>query len=145
MRGEGGNREQQIANISAGIKAIAKELDIPIIAASQLSRALETRGGDKRPQLHDIRESGSIEQDADEVLFLYRPEYYGITQDEEGRDMTGRSEVIVAKHRNGPLGKAVVRYVAKTTRFEDCPEFHADDSEPPFEVINRQSKANNWP
>ena len=97
----GGNREQEIASISRALKGIAKELNIPVIALSQLSRAVETRGGDKRPQLSDLRESGSIEQDADMVMFLYRPEYYGITQDESGMPTQGTGEVIIAKHRNG--------------------------------------------
>jgi replicative DNA helicase len=92
-----GNREQEIAFISRSLKQLAKELNVPVIALSQLSRAVETRGGDKRPQLSDLRESGSIEQDADMVIFLYRPEYYGITEDEEGNPVTGMGEVIIAK------------------------------------------------
>jgi replicative DNA helicase len=99
---KGGNREQEISSISRSIKSIAKELDIPIIAFSQLSRAVETRGGDKRPMLSDLRESGAIEQDADIVCFLYRPEYYKIYEDEHGSTL-GVGEVIVAKHRNGAV------------------------------------------
>ena len=112
----GGNREQQVAAISRGIKAIAKELDITIVVASQLSRSVEIRGGDKRPMLQDLRESGSIEQDADQVLFLYRPEYYGLTED-EGNDTRQLAEVILAKHRNGPVGKTTLRYHASITKF----------------------------
>lgn len=98
-----GNREQEIASISRALKVMAKELEVPVIALSQLSRAVETRGGDKRPQLSDLRESGSIEQDADMVIFLYRPEYYGIMQDESGNSLADRCEVIIAKHRNGKV------------------------------------------
>lgn len=98
----GGNREQEVGSISRGLKALAKELHIPVIALSQLSRAVETRpGGSKRPQLSDLRESGSLEQDADRVIFLYRPEYYGLTEDEEGMPTNGIVEVIIAKNRFG--------------------------------------------
>ena len=115
----GGNREQEIASISRALKGIAKELNVPVIALSQLSRAVETRGGDKRPQLSDLRESGSIEQDADMVMFLYRPEYYGITQDENGAPLNGVGEVIIAKHRNGQLKNVQLKFIGKFTKFED--------------------------
>ncbi|PWJ38614.1 replicative DNA helicase [Sediminitomix flava] len=114
-----GNREQEIAFISRSLKQLAKELNVPVIALSQLSRAVETRGGDKRPQLSDLRESGSIEQDADMVCFLYRPEYYDITEDEEGNSVLGLGEVIIAKHRNGGLENVKLRFIGKYTRFED--------------------------
>jgi replicative DNA helicase len=114
-----GNREQEIATISKSLKGIAKELNVPVIALSQLSRAVETRGGDKRPQLSDLRESGSIEQDADMVLFLYRPEYYGISVDEAGNATTGLGEVIIAKHRNGSLDTVQLRFIGKYTKFAD--------------------------
>ena len=114
-----GNREQEIAYISRSLKNLAKELDVPVVALSQLSRAVETRGGDKKPQLSDLRESGSIEQDADMVMFLYRPEYYKITQDEEGRDVTGTGEVIIAKHRNGSLDNVRLKFVGEYTKFEN--------------------------
>lgn len=117
--GGGGNREQEIASISRGLKQLAKELNVPVIALSQLSRAVETRGGDKKPMLSDLRESGSIEQDADMVVFLYRPEYYGITQDEEGRPVTGMGEVIIAKHRNGSLDSVFLKFIGKYTKFAD--------------------------
>ncbi|MBQ5622474.1 MAG: replicative DNA helicase, partial [Alistipes sp.] len=96
-----GNREQEVAFISRTLKAIAKELNVPMIALSQLSRATETRGGSKRPQLSDLRESGAIEQDADIVAFIHRPEYYGINTDENGMPTAGMAEIILAKHRNG--------------------------------------------
>ncbi len=115
----GGNREQEIASISRALKGIAKELEVPVIALSQLSRAVETRGGDKRPQLSDLRESGSIEQDADMVMFLYRPEYYGITEDENGMPMAGVGEVIIAKHRNGSLENVQLKFIGKYTKFAD--------------------------
>ena len=114
-----GNREQEIASISRSLKNIAKELNIPIVALSQLSRAVEVRGGDKRPQLSDLRESGSIEQDADMVIFLYRPEYYGINADEEGNSVQGVGEVIIAKHRNGSLDTARLKFIGKFTKFCD--------------------------
>lgn len=114
-----GNREQEIASISRSLKNIAKELSVPVIALSQLSRAVETRGGDKRPQLSDLRESGSIEQDADMVMFLYRPEYYGITEDEDGNPVTGTGDVIIAKNRHGSLEDVRLRFIGKYTKFAD--------------------------
>ncbi len=113
-----GNREQEISQISRSIKSIAKELDVPIIALSQLSRAVETRGGDKRPQLSDLRESGAIEQDADLVCFLYRPEYYKIFEDTYGSTL-GIGEVIVAKHRNGALDTVLLRFIPELAKFTD--------------------------
>ncbi|MFN8355916.1 MAG: replicative DNA helicase [Spirosomataceae bacterium] len=115
----GGNREQEIASISRALKNLAKELNVPVIALSQLSRAVETRGGEKRPQLSDLRESGSIEQDADMVMFLYRPEYYGITQDENGNPVQGIGEVIIAKNRSGSLDTVQLRFIGKFTKFGD--------------------------
>lgn len=113
-----GNREQEIATISRGLKALAKELDVPVIALSQLSRQVEQRGGDKRPQLSDLRESGSIEQDADVVCFLYRPEYYGITTTPEGESTNGLAELIIGKQRNGPVGSTKMFFVKEYARFE---------------------------
>lgn len=98
------SRENEISHISGSLKRLAKQINVPVIALSQLSRSVEQRGGDKRPMLSDLRESGSIEQDADMVCFLYRPEYYGITQDGNGSSTIGTAEVIVAKHRNGKTG-----------------------------------------
>ena len=116
-KGHQGNREQEISSISRGLKALAKELDIPIIALSQLSRAVESRGGDKRPQLSDLRESGAIEQDADMVVFLHRPEYYGITEDSNGTSTIGFAECIIAKHRNGAIDSANMRFISQYTKF----------------------------
>ncbi|HEX8657471.1 MAG TPA: replicative DNA helicase, partial [Hymenobacter sp.] len=117
--GRGGNREQEIASISRALKGIAKELNVPVLALSQLSRSVETRGGEKRPQLSDLRESGSIEQDADMVIFLYRPEYYGLDQDAEGNSTQGVGEVIIAKHRNGSLETVQLKFIGRFTKFAD--------------------------
>lgn len=114
-----GNREQEISTISRSLKSIAKELNIPVIALSQLSRAVETRGGDRRPQLSDLRESGSIEQDADMVLFIHRPEYYGLTEDEEGNSTRGVANIIIAKHRNGSVGDVQLKFINELARFGD--------------------------
>lgn len=118
----GGNREQEISTISRSIKTIAKELNVPIIALSQLSRAVETRGGDKKPILSDLRESGAIEQDADIVSFIYRPEYYKITEDEEGNPTDGTGQIIIAKHRNGALDTVTLKYVSHLAKFENLDE-----------------------
>ena len=112
-----GNREQEISAISRAIKGIAKELNVPILALSQLSRAVETRGGDKRPQLSDLRESGAIEQDADMVMFIYRPEYYNILQDEEGNTTKGLGELIIAKNRNGSTEDVRVKFENHLAKF----------------------------
>ncbi len=116
---KGGNREQEIAGISRSLKEIAKELDVVMIALSQLSRAVESRGGDKRPVLSDLRESGSIEQDADMVMFLYRPEYYGFETDDEGNTTQGMAELIIAKQRNGPTGTCKMQFIGKYGKFTD--------------------------
>jgi len=114
-----GNREQEISSISRGLKSLAKELNLPVIALSQLSRAVENRAGDKRPFLSDLRESGSIEQDADIVMFLYRGEYYGFDKDIEGKDQRGLAEFIIAKNRNGSLGTIQVRFEGRFVKFSD--------------------------
>ncbi|NBA89052.1 replicative DNA helicase [Emticicia sp. CRIBPO] len=125
----GMNREQEIAAISRSLKTIAKELNIPVIALSQLSRSVETRGGDKRPQLSDLRESGSIEQDADVVMFLYRPEYYQITETETGESTQGMAEVIIAKNRSGSVDNVNLRFVGKYTRFAEFDGFSVSKEE----------------
>jgi len=122
-----GNREQEISQISRSLKGLAKELGIPVIALSQLSRAVETRGGDKKPILSDLRESGAIEQDADIVLFLYRGEYYGLEQDAEGNPTKDIAEVLVAKHRHGPVGSVRTRFINKFAKFENLDEIGASD------------------
>ena len=121
MRGRGGadNREQEISDISRSLKALAKELAIPVIALSQLSRAVETRGGDKKPQLSDLRESGAIEQDADVVMFIFREEVY--RQTEENR---GIADILLRKQRNGPTGEIQMAFIDRYTRFENLETAH---------------------
>lgn len=115
-----GNRQEEVSMISRSLKGLAKELSIPIIALSQLNRGVESRTGDgKRPQLSDLRESGAIEQDADMVLFIHRPEYYKITEDEQGNSLIGLAEIIIAKHRNGATGDIKLRFRPEAIRFED--------------------------
>lgn len=114
-----GNREQEVSTISRALKVIAKELDIPVIAISQLNRSVEVRSGTKRPQLSDLRESGAIEQDADMVIFIHRPEKYGFLEDENGRSLKGVAEIILAKHRNGPIGDIYLRFVEEYAKFVD--------------------------
>ena len=122
---KGGNREQEISMISRNLKALAKELNVPVIALSQLSRAVETRGGSKRPLLSDLRESGAIEQDADIVAFIYRPEYYKIEEwDDEDRSPTeGQGEFIVAKHRNGGLDNIRLKFIGHLGKFDNLEDF----------------------
>jgi replicative DNA helicase len=112
-------REQEVSAISRSLKAIAKELNVPIIALSQLNRAVETRAGNKRPQLSDLRESGAIEQDADLVAFIHRPEYYGFFEDETGNSLIGVAEIILAKHRNGAVGEIKLRFRKEEAKFYD--------------------------
>ena len=122
--GAGGNREQEISTISRNLKALGKELNVPVIALSQLSRAVETRGGSKRPLLSDLRESGAIEQDADIVSFIYRPEYYGMTEwdDDDHSPCEGQGEFIVAKHRNGGLDNIRLKFTGHLAKFSDLEE-----------------------
>ena len=115
-----GNREQEVSLISRTLKAIAKELNVPIIALSQLSRNVENRGGSKRPQLSDLRESGAIEQDADVVAFIHRPEYYGLTTTESGLPTAGIAEIIIAKHRNGEVTDVPLRFIKEQAKFADA-------------------------
>jgi replicative DNA helicase len=122
-----GNREQEVSTISRSLKAIAKELNVPIIALSQLNRSVETRGGNKRPQLSDLRESGAIEQDADVVIFIHRPEYYGFLEDEEGNSLAGLAEIILSKHRNGATGDIKLRFEKEMARFSDFEDIDYTD------------------
>jgi replicative DNA helicase len=121
----GGNREQEISTISRNLKALAKELNVPVIALSQLSRAVETRGSSKRPLLSDLRESGAIEQDADIVSFLYRPEYYKIDEwdDDEASPTTGQAEIMIAKHRNGGIENVRLKFIGHLGKFDNLDDF----------------------
>ena len=116
-----GSRQEEVSTISRSLKGLAKELNIPIIALSQLNRGVESREGieGKRPQLSDLRESGAIEQDADMVCFIHRPEYYKIYQDEKGNDLRGMAEIIIAKHRNGAVGDVLLRFRSEYARFQN--------------------------
>lgn len=118
----GGSREQEVSSISRSLKSIAKELNIPIIALSQLNRSVEMRSGNKRPQLSDLRESGAIEQDADLVIFIHRPEYYGLDVDNDGNSLKGIAEIIVAKHRNGATGDVQLKFIREFAKFTDLEE-----------------------
>ncbi|MGC3945384.1 MAG: replicative DNA helicase [Chryseolinea sp.] len=150
MRGEyvskgGSNREQEISSISRTLKAIAKELNVPVIALSQLSRDVEKRPLPKIPQLADLRESGSIEQDADMVMFVWRPEYYKITGDERGTFAPGITKLIIAKHRNGELAEPAVQFQPKVQRFinADSPYIHDVKIIPQAELFDRSPNPDN--
>jgi len=125
------SRQQEISMISRSLKALAKELDVPVVALSQLSRAVEVRGGERRPMLSDLRESGAIEQDADVVLFVYRPEVYGKKADELGNPIEGKAEVIIGKQRNGPVGSVHLMFIKKWAMFEN-PAFEEHPAGIPF-------------
>jgi replicative DNA helicase len=135
-----GSREQEVSMISRSLKGLAKELNIPVIALSQLNRGVENRQGNegKRPQLADLRESGAIEQDADIVCFIHRPEYYRITEDEKGNSLVGIAEIIVAKHRNGPTGIANMRFDNEYARFQNLDDFAVGQK-----YVERPSRMNN--
>jgi replicative DNA helicase len=131
-----GNREQEISSISRALKSLAKELHVPVIALSQLSRSVETRGGEKRPMLSDLRESGAIEQDADIVTFIYRPGYYENADPTVPKDET---EIIIAKHRNGGLDTVKLRFIGEFTKFENSTTDNfmgGDGSNNPFSTAN---------
>ena len=136
---KGGNREQEISTISRNLKALAKELSVPVIALSQLSRAVETRGGSKRPLLSDLRESGAIEQDADIVSFIYRPEYYNLEEwDDDDRSPTAnQAEFIVAKHRNGATDAIRMKFLGQFGKFDNL-----DDFSTPYEFGSKMNAAN---
>ena len=138
-----GNREQEISSISRALKGMAKELEVPVIALSQLSRAVETRGGVKRPQLSDLRESGAIEQDADMVIFIYRPDYYELDDPTTPKDL---AEIIIAKHRNGALDTVNLRFVKQYARFENMGQIDFNDLPDMFgdtgNIITRPSRLN---
>ena len=142
-----GNREQEISAISRALKGLAKELNVPVIALSQLSRAVESRGGSKRPQLSDLRESGAIEQDADIVGFIYRPEYYQILEDEAGNSTKGMADIIIQKHRNGSLGDVHLRFKGEFSKFMDPEDFNLSSignevNLPVNNIITRSSRMN---
>lgn len=141
-----GTREQEISSISRALKGMAKELNVPVIALSQLSRAVETRGGEKRPMLSDLRESGAIEQDADIVSFIYRPEYYDITES-EGVSLKGIAEIIIAKHRNGALETVKLKFIDQFAKFTNLDEFDfsslkGDGLDMTDNIITRPSRMN---
>lgn len=121
-----GNREQEISHISRSIKEIAKELNIPVIVLSQLNRSVEQRGGDKKPVLSDLRESGAIEQDADIVSFIYRPEYYDLLEDENGNPTQGQGQIIIAKHRNGVTDTVKLKFIGKYAKFDNIDTYDTD-------------------
>ncbi|MFK8056346.1 MAG: replicative DNA helicase [Saprospiraceae bacterium] len=128
--GKSTNREQEISTISRNLKQLAKEINVPVIALSQLSRAVEQRGGDKRPMLSDLRESGAIEQDADMVNFIYRPEYYDITEDEDGNSMKGVAKIIIAKNRHGELKDVQLKWIANQAKFDNMDAVDFDSFRP---------------
>ena len=155
MRGDdpnnkNGNREQEVSYVSRSLKALAKELDVPVIALAQLSRAGEKRGNTATPMLSDLRESGSIEQDADMVMFIYRPEYYDLQEWEDGTPTHGQAELIIAKHRNGETAKIRLRYIGKYTKFADLDANYGQENDmmtsdsPNPGSITISSKINTW-
>ncbi|MBQ9498930.1 MAG: replicative DNA helicase [Bacteroidales bacterium] len=135
------NRQEEVSTISRSLKGLAKELNIPIIALSQLNRSVENRGDkaatgvdSRRPQLSDLRESGAIEQDADMVCFIHRPEYYKIYTDEQGNDLRGIAQIIIAKHRNGAIADVNLRFIGEYTRFQNL-----DDDQIPETIPSRMN------
>jgi replicative DNA helicase len=125
------SRQQEISVITRSLKGLAKELDISVVVLSQLSRAVEMRGGERRPLLSDLRESGAIEQDADVVLFIYRSEFYGKAMDNQGQSMEGKAELIIGKQRNGPVGTVHLSFIKQWAKFENL-AFEEDAAGPPF-------------
>ncbi len=137
-----GNREQEVSTISRGLKALAKELDLPVIALSQLNRSVEMRSGDKIPQLSDLRESGAIEQDADIVIFIHRPEKMGIMEDRDGNSNKGVANIIIAKHRNGAVTTVNLRFRDEFARFEEWDNFAFSEDEGGAKNVVFDSKIN---
>lgn len=142
--GKAGNREQEISTISRSLKGIAKELKIPVIALSQVNRGVESRTGigSKRPMLSDLRESGAIEQDADIVTFIYRPEYYKIYEWDNGDDSRGQAEIIIAKHRNGSLKNIRLKFIGEFAKFSDLDYFDSLNEEDSSSMISMSSSMN---
>ena len=142
-----GSRQEEVSKISQSLKGLAKELDIPILALSQLNRTVENREGldGKRPQLSDLRESGAIEQDADMVLFVHRPEYYHIFTDEKGNDLRGMAQIIIAKHRKGATGDVLLNFRGEFTRFQDPQKSSAPLPDAPYgsEIIGSKINGGN--
>lgn len=138
MQGPGNSesREREISHISRSLKALAKELKIPVLALAQLNRAVEQRQ-DKIPLLSDLRESGSIEQDADVVMFIHRPEYYGIKEDKDKNPTQGTADIIIAKHRNGPTGEVKLRFIKEFTRFENLEQFRSYENPAQIKPTNQ--------
>lgn len=144
------SRQEEVSTISRSLKQIAKELDIPILTLSQLNRGVESREGleGKRPQLSDLRESGAIEQDADMVLFVHRPEYYHIYQDENGRDLHGMAQIIIAKHRKGATGDVLLNFRGEFTRFENPEDTSSNLNNAPIgggEIVGSKMNGGNFP
>ena len=144
------SRQEEVSTISRSLKQIAKELDIPSLALSQLNRGVESREGleGKRPQLSDLRESGAIEQDADMVLFVHRPEYYHIYQDENGRDLHGMAQIIIAKHRKGATGDVLLNFRGEFTRFENPEDTSSNLNNAPIgggEIVGSKMNGGNFP
>ena len=143
------SRQEEVSTISRSLKGLAKELNIPILALSQLNRGVESREGidGKRPQLSDLRESGAIEQDADMVIFVHRPEYYHIYQDDSGHDLRGMAEIIIAKHRKGATGTVLLTFRGEYTRFENPEDRNLGPSVPPIggEIIGSKINGGDAP
>ncbi|MBR6016577.1 MAG: replicative DNA helicase, partial [Prevotella sp.] len=142
-----GNRQEEVSTISRSLKSLAKELNVPILVLSQVNRELEKREGTegKRPQLSDLRESGAIEQDADMVIFVHRSDYYRIDKDEKGRDLRGKAEIIIAKHRKGSTGTVTLRFDADYTRFSNVEDYYATPVTEGGEVIGSRLNGDDEP
>ena len=142
-----GSRQEEVSTISRSLKGLAKELNIPVLALSQLSRNVENREGleGKRPQLSDLRESGAIEQDADMVLFVHRPEYYHIYQDEKGNDLHGMAQIIIAKHRKGATGDVLLNFRGEFTRFQDPQEASSAEGDFGGEIMGSRMNESSAP